>query len=327
MWDRRRLGTSALAACCLAACSCGYVGEPEPPSLKIPIRISDLAVTERAGRLAISFTAPAATTDNERLKRLSAIDLRAGEEGPVWESSSKPIETLATAPGPVHVDAPVAGWLGRDIVVRVRTAGKHGRYSEWSNAVRLKVVAPLEPPRISVEAVSDGVRIAWTVQAGAAAEFRVFKQGPSDERPAVAASVKSAEYLDTRAEYGKPYQYSVQAFVKTGDTEAQSERSEAVSITPVDRFAPAVPAGATATAGLNSIELSWDPDHEPDLRGYYVYRAANGGAFARLGDVITTPAFSDRAIESGKRYRYAISAIDQTGNESARSAAVEATAP
>ncbi|HVX66947.1 MAG TPA: hypothetical protein VHA11_10115, partial [Bryobacteraceae bacterium] len=201
------------------------------------------------------------------------------------------------------------------------------RYSEWSNAVRIKVVPPLEPPRIAVEAAPDGVRVAWTPPAGLAAEYRVFKQGPGEQSAAVAATVKGAEFIDTRAEYGKTYQYSVQAFVKTGDTEAQSEPSEAATITPVDKFPPSVPSGVAATAGINSIELSWDPVHEADLRGYYVYRAASGGEFGRVGDLIATSAFSDRAIESGKRYRYAVSAIDQAGNESARSAVVEANAP
>ncbi|HVX66800.1 MAG TPA: hypothetical protein VHA11_09375, partial [Bryobacteraceae bacterium] len=120
----RRVRISALAACCLAASSCGYVGEPEPPSLKIPVQISDLAVTERAGTLVITFTAPSLATDNERLKRLSAIEVRAGEDGPGWASRSKPIETDATAPGPVRIETPVDGWVGRDITLRARAAGR-----------------------------------------------------------------------------------------------------------------------------------------------------------------------------------------------------------
>jgi hypothetical protein len=292
----------------------------------IPVPISDLRVVERAGNLVIDFTVPALSTDNERLRRLRGIDLRAGSGGPNWEASSRPIPVEAEAPGPVHVDVPVTGWVGRDLIVRVRAAGKHGLHSEWSNSVRIKVVPPLEAPRIAVAAVTDGVRIAWTPQAGVEAEYRILKQGPGEEHASIAATVKAAEYVDPRTEYGKPYRYSVEAFIRSGDTEARSEPSETVAITPVDRFAPAVPAGLAATAGLSSVELSWDPCHEPDLRGYYVYRAS-GDKFERAGELVTTPAYSDRAIESGKRYRYAISAVDQAGNESAHSAAVETVAP
>jgi fibronectin type 3 domain-containing protein len=39
------------------------------------------------------------------------------------------------------------------------------------------------------------------------------------------------------------------------------------------------------------------------------------------------PAYSDHGVEHGKTYRYEVSAIDQKGNESARSAAVEVVFP
>jgi fibronectin type 3 domain-containing protein len=58
-----------------------------------------------------------------------------------------------------------------------------------------------------------------------------------------------------------------------------------------------------------------------------VYRSADGQPPARLGELVTTPAYSDRVVQSGKRYRYEVTAVDQKGNESARSAPVEATAP
>ena len=41
---------------------------------------------------------------------------------------------------------------------------------------------------------------------------------------------------------------------------------------------------------------------------------------------VEAPNYSDRRVASGKRYRYAISAVDLLGNESARSQPVEAAA-
>ena len=52
--------------------------------------------------------------------------------------------------------------------------------------------------------------------------------------------------------------------------------------------------------------------------------ALGPGAFEKLADVSQLPAYSDRAVEAGKLYRYAISALDHSGNESGRSATVEA---
>jgi len=41
-----------------------------------------------------------------------------------------------------------------------------------------------------------------------------------------------------------------------------------------------------------------------------------GGQLQRLGDPVTTASFSDRSAAAGNRYRYAVSAIDLSGNES-----------
>ena len=48
------------------------------------------------------------------------------------------------------------------------------------------------------------------------------------------------------------------------------------------------------------------------------------GAFEKAAEVGRIPTWSDRAVERGKTYRYAVTAFDQAGNESARSAIAEA---
>ena len=60
------------------------------------------------------------------------------------------------------------------------------------------------------------------------------------------------------------------------------------------------------------------------MAGYRVYRAGPGGEFEKIADVGQAPAYSDRTAESGKMYRYAVSAVDQAGNEGVRSVIVEA---
>ena len=122
------------------------------------------------------------------------------------------------------------------------------------------------------------------------------------------------------------YTYQVQTIVKlTDNREAESEPSQPVSITPVDRFPPSPPAGLRVTASPTSIEISWDGNSEPDLAGYRVYRAVPGGPFEKIAETSTVPTYSDHAVEQGKTYRYAISAFDQSGNESAQSVPAQAT--
>src|SRR6185295_12489938 len=104
-----------------------------------------------------------------------------------------------------------------------------------------------------------------------------------------------------------------------------SEISAIVRITPTDTFPPAVPTGLTAVAGVNSIELAWDRSTEEDFAGYQVYRSNDGSAPERIAGLIDAPTFSDRAVELGKKYSYAVTAVDRIGNESARSMTAEAT--
>jgi fibronectin type 3 domain-containing protein len=98
-------------------------------------------------------------------------------------------------------------------------------------------------------------------------------------------------------------------------------------MTPKDEFAPAVPAGVTASGGSNSIELAWVRNTEADFRGYNVFRAEGTGMFEKIASLIEAPVFSDAKAAPGKMYRYQISAVDLAGNESARSETVTASIP
>ena len=45
------------------------------------------------------------------------------------------------------------------------------------------------------------------------------------------------------------------------------------------------------------------------------------------GETAEAPSYSDKQVESGKQYRYAVSAFDKTGNESKRSDEIAVAAP
>ncbi len=78
-----------------------------------------------------------------------------------------------------------------------------------------------------------------------------------------------------------------------------------------------------------AIDLSWEPDSESDIAGYIVYRRDGGGAWERISpaEPVVGPAFHDVHIQAGHAYSYTVSAIDQGGHESARSAETQETVP
>lgn len=291
------------AAAALFGVSCGYVGEPLYPALNIPSRITDLGAVERAGNILIAFTIPPLTTEGIALQGVSRVQVRVGE---------REIDVPGPhGPGQVQAAVPVADFAGRKVAIAARAFSRKGRPSEWSNQVELKIEPPVPAPgAVRAEAAAEGVRVSWTGPAGAS--YRVYRGKEQ------LATVQTTHYVDTTAEYGKTYEYLVQAV----QGQAESEPAAAPPITPKDVFPPAAPSGVSAVAGVNSIEVAWERNTETDLAEYRVYRDGKLAAAS-----LQAPAYSDKQIESGKVYRYEVAAVDQAGNESARSPAVEATAP
>ena len=187
------------------------------------------------------------------------------------------------------------------------------------------VIPPLaRPADVKAAAVSEGVRVTWQ---GPAGQYKVFRRAEGDADFAPAATIDGGEWVDSSTEYGKRYVYVVQLVQKTGAGEAQSDLSEPAEVTPIDQFAPAVPAGLNAIAAVDHIELVWERNTEADMAGYRLYRAAAGGPLEKIAEIAEAPSYSDRKVEPGKQYRYTVSAFDRSGNESKQSEPVEITAP
>jgi fibronectin type 3 domain-containing protein len=101
-------------------------------------------------------------------------------------------------------------------------------------------------------------------------------------------------------------------------------------------FPPSAPRGlaAVATAGENSsgpaIDLSWLPGAESDLAGYIIYRRDSADAtWQRISPAqpVVGPGYHDLNVRPGHTYSYAVTAIDQDGHESTRSAEASDTVP
>jgi hypothetical protein len=311
---------AAALLCILWLAGCAYVGPPKPPALDIPTRITDLRAAEYGDQIVVQFTIGALTTDGLALTSVKAVELQVAGGG-----SPRILHVPAKMPGPVDHDFAAKDWVGKQVTLMVRATGPKGKASEWSNPVTLAVGVPLATPA-NLQAVSDpkGVRLTWlgSFGSGEAGRYRIFR-GSGDAMPQRLAESDKPEYLDTAVDFGSPYRYFVQALA---EELRQSAISAIAVVTPMDMFPPAVPAELMAVAGVNSIELAWQPNTEDDLAGYQVYRSAGGGAPERIAGPVDAPNFSDRTVEIGKKYSYTITAIDRTGNESAHSAAVEVTA-
>lgn len=92
-----------------------------------------------------------------------------------------------------------------------------------------------------------------------------------------------------------------------------------------DTTPPAVPTGLTATTpAYLTVALSWSAVTATDLAGYRVYRST-GASVTTADELIGSPtgaSFTDTNVVAGTTYRYGVTSVDTTGNQSAISTSV-----
>ncbi len=341
-----------LPLCWLAGLAgCGYVGDPLAPALRIPKPVLDLRVIERGRNLEISFTMPVATGEGLPIREAGQIDLRVGvAPAPpfdlnAWLTGARPLplEWPAVLP-PMAIPqkkgtkaAPVVlqtvtkafdaeSWAGKDVILGVRLTSPAGRFSAMSNLVAVSVIPPLNVPAdFAADSQADGIHLKWTAPTQPGVHYRVTRQ-IGDAPAQTIADLVETQYVDLVTAFGPTYHYTLQSYVRAGDINALSEPSADLAVPHTDHFAPGVPTGLAVLAGAKTIELGWDRNTDADLAKYRVYRALGDGAFTRVAEV-EPPVFRDAQVQTGQRYRYAITAVDRLGNESARSELAEVEAP
>ena len=331
---RREASGPAVLLCALVLGGCGYIGPPLPPALNLPNRVTDLNAVQRGSRIIIQFTMSKMTTEAMPIKDAPEVDVRVGVSGPKFDERTWLEHAVRLPVGTKHTyfETSAMPFTGKDVVIAVRLVNDRGKDAGWSNFVAIPVTDTVgRPEHLSAQAVAQGVELSWS--GSDAPLFRAYRK---DLAPTTGVAgdfaplgdTKQSPYIDATAEFGKPYTYFVQGLQRTGSgKESESEVSDFVNITPVDKFAPAVPTGLHAIIGTRTVELSWDRNAEPDLGGYHVFRADGVGTLAPVPDKLAAPSYSDHAVKSGGRYRYAVSAYDLNGNESPRSAVIEALVP
>jgi fibronectin type 3 domain-containing protein len=311
---------------------CGYVGNPLPPLVNVPAPVTELAAVQRDARIIVRYKLPTTTTENVTIKAPLKLDLRIGPaaEGPflssTWAAQAKTIPPGEIQAGVATYAVPSAEWTGKDVVIGARVVGTNGKQSDWRTLEALPIVPPPEKPgKLVIVGTANGLRLTWS---GPPGDYRIYRRTGDEKNFSPVADVQQPAWTDPASEFGKPYTYIVQRIVKLGvHKEAESSPSEEATKIVEDTFPPAAPAGLRVSPAAGSIELSWDRNLEPDLAGYRVYRALAGGDFAKIAEVSQIPSYSDRAVESGKLYRYVVTAFDKSGNEGDRSAVAEAALP
>ena len=80
-------------------------------------------------------------------------------------------------------------------------------------------------------------------------------------------------------------------------------------------------------AAGDSVDLEWAPNSESDLEGYNVYHGTNSGVYGFPDTVRNSTSHHKGNLDPSKRHHFAVTAFDDSGNESAPSAEVSTPPP
>jgi|GEM_PF-4775226 len=92
-----------------------------------------------------------------------------------------------------------------------------------------------------------------------------------------------------------------------------------------DTVAPAPVRFLLGQAGSRTAVLNWRANSEADIAGYNVYRGTGDETPRLIASNLTLARFPDEGLTDETTYRYAVTALDRTGNEGPRSEAIALT--
>jgi hypothetical protein len=347
---------------------CGTPGAPQPPSLNLPDPVTDLSAVRTGNVVALTWTMPRRNTDKLLLKGTIEVNICRKQDAATGASAALcepaghvqfgPAEDGSfseTLPNPLIAGAP------RALTYFVELKNGRGRSAGMSNpAPAVAGEAPGPVTGLSAEVRRSGVVLRWNPSVpGVSVRLHRKLLTPPPSRantgplpPNVEPAERNlmveagpgatpAQALDKNITFGNTYEYRAQRVIREevdgGPIEMEGELSAPIRVDALDVFPPAIPAGLAAVATAAnpaagtppSIDLSWQPNTEPDLAGYEVYRREDQTPWERIsGDKpLIGPAFHDANVLLGHTYHYGVSAVDHGGHESPRSAEASETVP
>jgi fibronectin type 3 domain-containing protein len=252
------------------------------------------------------------------------------------------------------------------VTYTVEALNLHARSAGLSNQVHVQLAPTLPPPaNFRAEVTADGVVLTWDCPQGQPDSpnpgyfYRIYRRSPEGGVDVKLADLECPgnRYQDRTVEWQKLYEYRITAVTtvkfgggalpcpKTPSAEQAIPNPDCAHVATVegddsapqrtltnDVYPPGVPGGLQAVFSgpgqASFIDLLWAPATDADLAGYNVYRREESGDAVKVNvELVKTPAFRDSKVAGGRTYWYSVSAVDERGNESARSGEASEAVP
>jgi hypothetical protein len=291
--------------------SCGKVGDVQAPFVRIPEAVKDLSASQSGYSIVLTWTNPSHNIDLSEATDLAHVQI-------LSEAERLATENVSGAGKPQTYSIPVTRGSDTARTYSVIIETTRGKKSKVSNTVEITPV--VVPGKISnLRAIVDQRRIALTwdkpLDHPELADGYIVTRS---DRPAEPESVSDLRFDDTRFQKGTSVTFQVTAIRRIGYRVVSGTGAESKEVLIVDKTPPQTPSGFDVLQSDNTAFVTWEANTETDLIGYHVFRAERmDGPFKLVSPgVIKSNQFTDPEYKSGMYY--AISAIDEDGNESPR---------
>jgi len=344
-----------IVLCLICLIGCGKRRPPQPPVERVQQRTEFLSGAQQGNEVILSWPAPQRNAPDSSVQSIRRID--------VYRLAEKPGAPLALTEDEFAARATVVGSVTyeqiqtagdtvtyRDVLelagqpTRLRYAIRYvnasGQRAAFSNFLSIEPAARiaqsptlLSPPKV----LEDSITITWQAPAANIDNstpvnllgYNVYRtdesQTESGNQPLNATPITVTEYSDKSFQFGNNYRYVVRAVsLGTGGAQVESLNSNAVSVAPVDTFAPVAPERPSLAAPEPSsarLAIFFAANKETDIAGYNIYRSTDPDLpkqnWTKLNaTLLTRTTYQDEKVESGKTYYYYIVAVDKAGNVS-----------
>ena len=307
----------------LTLVACGKRRPPLPPVERVPQRTELLSGVQRGNQVILSWPAPRRNANDESVQSIRRIDVYRLAEGvrdplPLTEEEFSARATLiGSVPSEQVLRAAdtlsYTDELSLKEPVRLRYAVRYvnaaGQRASFSNFLLIEPAASVsQPPSVNPGPVYQENAIVLRWQAPAA--------NVDDTTPANLLG------------------YNIYRSARSQNQPAQTPlNARPVTANPFDIFPPAPPGKVTAAGSSPPprVSIFFPTNTEKDLAGYNLYRSEDPNLpkpWTKLNrNLLDRTTFQDEAVQSGKRYFYYVTAVDNAGNESSPSDTASETVP
>lgn len=297
----------------LLLAACGKVGDPQPPFIRIPEAVQNLTVAQTGYNLVLSWTNPPKFIDGSTATNLSRVRIQ-------MDGASLAVVEATGAGSAQSYAMPVGSvnGVGRTFAVVVETA--QGKLSDVSKSVS---ITPVDVPGAvgQITATPDQRRIflTWDKPRDHSELADVYVVIRSD-LPGEVETLTAAAFEDSRYQEGMTVTYQITAARQVAGGLVMGVGPAVKMVAIEDKTPPMVPTGLEITPSDVGAFLTWEVNSETDLAGYQLFRSERADAgFKAVSDrPLMSNSFFDPSYRAG--LYYAVSALDESGNESAKTA-------